>query len=154
MANRQYINAPTVEEVRKQGQHQMILQAINKKQTFSELINQANSMVTSVLHDNMKRSVNVLPSFIKFGAIQIGTEVEIILTVKNEDSLSQRIQVKPMKDIRIQVTQDTYGPIAPGMTKKIIVTLKASELGKVKDEVQVMTKSDIFKVPIDAIVMS
>jgi FAD synthase len=31
MANRQYINAPSVEEVRKQGQHQMILQAINKK---------------------------------------------------------------------------------------------------------------------------
>jgi hypothetical protein len=31
MANRQYINAPTVEDVRKQGQHQMILQAINKK---------------------------------------------------------------------------------------------------------------------------
>lgn len=51
MANRQYINAPSIEEVRKQGQHQMILQAINKKQTFSELINQANSMVTSVLHD-------------------------------------------------------------------------------------------------------
>lgn len=34
MANRQYMNAPTVEDVRKQGQHQMILQAIDKKQTF------------------------------------------------------------------------------------------------------------------------
>jgi len=31
MANRQYINAPSVEDVRKQGQHQMILSAINKK---------------------------------------------------------------------------------------------------------------------------
>jgi len=70
MANRQYINAPSVEEVRKQGQHQMILQAINKKQTFSELINQANSMVTSVLHDNLKRSVNILPSQCKFGAVR------------------------------------------------------------------------------------
>lgn len=88
MANRQYINAPNVEEVRKQGQHQMILQAINKKQTFSELINQANSMVTSVLHDGMKRSVNVMPSFIKFGSIEQGKEVEMYLTVKNEDSLS------------------------------------------------------------------
>jgi len=70
MANRQYINAPSVEEVRKQGQHQMILQAINKKQTFSELINQANSMVTSVLHDGLKRSVNILPSQCKFGAVR------------------------------------------------------------------------------------
>ena len=66
----------------------MILQAINKKQTFSEFINQANSIVTSVLHDTMKRSVNVLPSCIKFGALEQGKEVEMILTVKNEDALS------------------------------------------------------------------
>ena len=39
MAPRQYINAPSVQDVRKQGQHQMILSAINKKQTFAELIN-------------------------------------------------------------------------------------------------------------------
>ena len=88
MANRQYINAPTVEEVRKQGQHQMILQAINKKQTFSELINQANSMVTSVLHDSLKRSVNILPSSCKFGFLQSGTENEMVITIKNEDSQS------------------------------------------------------------------
>ena len=91
MANRQYINAPAVEEVRKQGQHQMIQQAINKKQTFSELINQANSMVTSVLHDSMKRSVNILPSCCKFGMVKVGTENEMIVTIKNEDSLSSRI---------------------------------------------------------------
>jgi hypothetical protein len=88
MANRQYINAPSVEDVRKQGQHQMILQAINKKQTFSELINQANSMVTSVLHDGLKRSVNILPSVCKFGSIKLGEQAEMVLTVKNEDSLS------------------------------------------------------------------
>lgn len=38
-APRFYMNAPTVEDVRKQGQHQMILSAIDKKQTFGELIN-------------------------------------------------------------------------------------------------------------------
>lgn len=47
----------------------MILQAINKKQTFSELINQANSMVTAVLHDSLKRSINILPSVCIFGPI-------------------------------------------------------------------------------------
>ena len=88
MANRQYINAPSVEDVRKQGQHQMILQAINKKQTFSELINQANSMVTSVLHDNLKRSINILPSCCKFGPVVEGSENELIVSIKNEDSLS------------------------------------------------------------------
>jgi hypothetical protein len=47
----------------------MILSAINKKQTFAELINQANSMVTSVLHDPLKRTLNVMPSSLKFGII-------------------------------------------------------------------------------------
>lgn len=103
MANRQYMNAPTVEDVRKQGQHQMILQAIDKKQTFSELINQANSMVTSVLHDQLKRSVNILPSKCVFGSVCQGQDAEMIFTIKNEDSLSQRVQIKPVQDKRLVV---------------------------------------------------
>lgn len=159
MANRQYNNAPSVEEVRKQGQHQMILQAINKKQTFSELINQANSMVTSVLHDSLKRSVNIMPSAAKFGIICQGEDAEIIVTVKNEDSLSQRIQIKPTQDKRLVVRQETYGPIAPGMTKKLIITVRASmpdagTLGKLREEVQVMTKSDVYKVPVDCQILT
>ena len=39
MAPRAYINAPGVQDVRRQGQHQLIMTAITKKQTFNELIN-------------------------------------------------------------------------------------------------------------------
>jgi len=39
MSSRFYANAPSIDDVRRQGQHQMILNAINKKQTFAELIN-------------------------------------------------------------------------------------------------------------------
>lgn len=48
----------------------MILSAINKKQTFAELINQANSMVTSVLHDPLKRCFNVMPTILRFGVLK------------------------------------------------------------------------------------
>jgi hypothetical protein len=72
MANRAYLNAPNVDQVRKQGQHQMILQAITKKQTFNELISQANAMVTSVLNDPLKRSLNILPSSANFGHLTEG----------------------------------------------------------------------------------
>lgn len=158
MANRQYINAPSVEDVRKQGQHQMILQAINKKQTFSELINQANAMVTSVLHDNLKRSVNILPSVCRFGPIVENSESELTVTIKNEDGLSQRIQIKPTQDKRIVIKQEVYGPIAPGMTKKLIVTIRAGAVSEgktqIKEEVQIMTKSDIFKLGIEAEVVT
>lgn len=103
MAPRYYMNAPSVENVRKQGQHQMILSAINKKQTFAELINQANSMVTGVLHDNLKRALNIMPSTIVFGGLRPGSNNEIILTIKNEDMLGQRINIKPLTDKRILV---------------------------------------------------
>lgn len=61
--------APDVQTVRKQGQHEMILNAISKKQTFNELIGEANAMVTSVLNDSLKRSLNILPSRVNFGGI-------------------------------------------------------------------------------------
>lgn len=74
----------------------MILSAINKKQTFAELINQANSMVTGVLHDPLKRSLNVLPAQVKFGSLKTGGgPYEIIITLKNEDQLPQRVTIKP-----------------------------------------------------------
>jgi hypothetical protein len=44
-------------------------------------------MVTGVLHDSLKRSLNVMPSFVDFGAVRVGSVNEIILTVKNEDSI-------------------------------------------------------------------
>jgi len=62
-------------------------------------------MVTGVLHDSLKRSLNVMPSFVDFGALRVGSVNEIILTVKNEDSIAQRIAVKPVKDNRIVVQQ-------------------------------------------------
>lgn len=157
MANRQYINAPSVQEVRKQGQHQMIMSAINKKQTFSELINQANSMVTSVLHDNMKRSVNIMPSIVRFGSVVLGANCEMTVTIKNEDSLSQRIHIKPIQDKRLIVKQESYGPIAPGMTRKVLVTLELGEnaqKGEIREEVQIVTKSDVFKLKVEASVVT
>ena len=132
------MNAPSVEDVRKQGQHQMILGAIEKKQTFSELINQANSMVTGVLHDTLKRSINVMPSAVIFGSIRTGTINEIMMTLKNEDSIAHRITIKPMNDKRVVVKQLEYGIIAPGMLKQVSVSIRVPEdepnlPGKVED---------------------
>lgn len=121
------MNAPSVEDVRKQGQHQMILGAIEKKQTFGELINQANSMVTSVLHDNLKRSLQIMPSQVIFGHVRVGSMNELNISVKNEDMVAHRITIKPIADKRIVVRQEEYGIIAPGMTKQIIVSIRVAE---------------------------
>jgi len=45
----------------------------------------------------------------------------MVLTIKNEDSLAQRVTIKPMTDKRIKFQQIETGPIAPGMIRKISV---------------------------------
>ena len=81
----------------------MILGAIDKKQTFGELINQANSMVTGVLHDSLKRSLQVMPGSVVFGHVRPGTLNEVTMTIKNDDVVAHRITIKPMSDKRIVV---------------------------------------------------
>ena len=111
-------------------------------------------MVTGVLHDSLKRSLNVLPSSIPFGALKQGSSNEIIVTVKNEDMVGQRITIKPVADKRILVKQEEYGMIAPGMIKKVIVTIRVADDEQVpvniKDTLVIVSKHDIFKLPITA----
>jgi hypothetical protein len=60
-------------------------------------------MVTSVLHDPLKRSLNVMPSKCIFGSVKSGSIYEMIVTLKNEDSIPSRITIKPTIDKRIIV---------------------------------------------------
>lgn len=132
----------------------MILSAINKKQTFAELINQANAMVTSVLHDPLKRSFNVMPSSLRFGALKLGQSYELYITLKNEDSVALRMNLKPLADPRVSAQQVEMGLVAPGMIRKVAVTINAREEGTVKDLLHIVTKSDVFKIPIEANILS
>ena len=88
-------------------------------------------MVTGVLHDDMKRSLNILPSAITFGGLRLGSSNDLVINVKNEDMIGHRITIKPVQDKRILVKQEEYGMIAPGMTKKVIVTIRVNEDEKV-----------------------
>ena len=114
-------------------------------------------MVTSVLHDPLKRSLNVMPSKCKFGTVKAGGVYEVILTLKNEDSLAARISIKPTIDKRILVHQTDFGPIAPGLTKRISVMIKIldeGEEGNIKEDIQIMTKHDVFRIPVEASVLT
>lgn len=132
----------------------MILSAISKKQTFAELINQANAMVTGVLHDPLKRCFNVMPSSLKFGALRADQTYELTVTLKNEDAVAQRLNIKQSGDHRIKAEQAEMGLVAPGMIRKIIVTVYSKEPGQVKDIIQIVTKSDIYKIPIEATILN
>jgi len=47
--------------------------------------------------------------------------------LKNEDSVAHRITIKPLNDKRVHVRQEEYGIVAPGMIKKIIVSIRVAE---------------------------
>lgn len=112
-------------------------------------------MVTGVLHDSMKRSLQVFPAVIKFGAVRTGHFSEIIVSVKNEDSQGHRITIKPMQDKRIIITQHEYGVIAPGMIKKVSIGIRVNEDDpdtnvNIKETIEIVSKHDIFKLPLTA----
>lgn len=56
------------------------------------------------------------------------------------------------------VRQEEFGIIAPGMVKKIVVTIRVAEDEKVpasiRDTLQIVSKHDIFKLPITAKLLS
>lgn len=111
-------------------------------------------MVTSVLHDPLKRAFNVMPSGLKFGMLKAGQSYELVITMKNEDSVAHRIVLKPCGDKRVSGALAEMGPVAPGMTRKVVVTINALEEGGIKENLQIVTKSDIYKIPIEATILS
>jgi len=111
-------------------------------------------MVTSVLHDPLKRSFNVMPSGLKFGMLKAGQTYEMIITMKNEDAVAHRIILKPLSDSRITASLVDMGIVAPGMIKKVSVSIFSKDQGTIKDTLQIVTKADIFKIPIEATILS
>jgi hypothetical protein len=114
-------------------------------------------MVTSVLHDNLKRSLQIMPSQVIFGHVRAGSMNELNISVKNEDMVAHRITIKPIADKRVVVRQEEYGIIAPGMIKQIIVSIRVAEdetSGSIKETIQINSKHEVFKLPITATICS
>ncbi len=59
VANRLYFNAPSINEVRKKGQHNFLLDALEKKHTYDEMMERLNLMVTSELCDPLNKMLKV-----------------------------------------------------------------------------------------------
>ena len=98
----------------------------------------------------------MMPGAARFGPVRAGGIYEFIITYKNEDQLPQRINLRQGSDPNIRVKNMNPGPIASGMTGKICVELKTQDdkTGKLKDEFQIVTKSEIYKIPVFANILN
>ena len=62
--------------------------------------------------------------------------------------------MKSLADPRVTAQQVEMGLVAPGMIRKIAVTINAKDAGSIKDMLQIVTKADVFKIPIEANILS
>ncbi len=59
VAKRLYFNAPSINEVRKKGQHNFLMDAVEKKNTYDEMMEKLNLMITAELCDPLNKMLKV-----------------------------------------------------------------------------------------------
>jgi hypothetical protein len=157
VANRLYFNAPSVNEIRKSGQHNFIEKALDKKKTYDEMMERLNLMITSELVDPLNRMLKIDPVELNFGYIKIGTKYEMMLKIRNDDDMTNRIQiVKNLNNKWINIESFIGGKICAGELKKVKVTIEADIqlIGNFAEIIEIQTKSFIYKIPVTAMVIS
>lgn len=93
VANRLYFNAPSINDIRKQGQHDFLIQAIDEKRTYDEMMEKLNLMITSELCDPMNKHLKIDPVKIYLGNLIYGGKYQAYIHIRNDDNMTTRVQV-------------------------------------------------------------
>lgn len=155
LSNRLYFNAPSISEIRKSGQHNFLLNALNKKNTYEELMEKLNLMVTSELCDPLNKMLKIDPVGLDYGYIKTEEKHQMYLKIRNDDNLTNRVYIKSSNNF-ITVELFNCGKIVPGEYKliKVVINGLTSNYGKIDEYLQILTKSFIYKVPIIGIAVA
>jgi len=94
VANRLYFNAPSINMIRKSGQHNFLLEALDKKKTYEEMMERLNLMITSELCDPLNKMLKVEPTSLDFGNLRVGNKYEKSLKIRNDDNITNRVQLR------------------------------------------------------------
>jgi hypothetical protein len=153
MANRAHMKAPSVSNIRRDGAHSILSKALWKKQSYEQMMETQNMMISAFTSDPLKKSLMVIPAAIRFGVLPVGETFEMNLFIKNEDVQLMRFNIRqpPRKDIRIIYKP---APLAPGMTSKVTVELTTKSIEQLETEFQIAAKAEIYKLPVFANIVS
>ena len=148
-SKRVHVKAPTVQDMRREGTHNVLYKALMKKQSYKEMIETQNMMISAYTTDPLKRSLQVIPACLRFGVVKVNEVYEMQILLKNEDSQLLRFVIRQpvRKDARVLFKP---APIAPGMFVKLSVELSPKQAEKLESEFEIATKTEIFKIPIYA----
>jgi hypothetical protein len=98
VANRLNFHAPSLNEIRKSGQHNFLLNALNRRSTYEEMMEKLNLMVTAELCDPLNKMLKIDPTSLDFGYMKLGSKYQMFINIRNDDNLSNRVYVKALSD--------------------------------------------------------
>ena len=156
VSNRVYFNAPSVEEIRKSGQHDLLIEAIENRRTPEEMMERLNLMITGELCDPLNKQLKIDPVSLDFGLLCQGKTYQMYIKLRNDDNMTNRVMVRNgNKKNYITIENFVGGKVVPGETKKVKVVLRADEeiVGKYSEILEITTKSFIYKIPIKAYIV-
>ena len=156
VSNRVYFNAPSVEEIRKSGQHDLLIEAIENRRTPEEMMERLNLMITGELCDPLNKQLKIDPVSLDFGLLCQGKTYQMYLKLRNDDNMTNRVMVRNgNKKNYVTIENFVGGKVVPGETKKVKVVLRADEeiVGKYNEILEITTKSFIYKIPIKAYIV-
>ncbi len=156
VSNRVYFNAPSVEEIRKSGQHDLLIEAIENRRTPEEMMERLNLMITGELCDPLNKQLKIDPVSLDFGLLCQGKTYQMYIKLRNDDNMTNRVMVRNgNKKNYITIENFVGGKVVPGETKKVKVVLRADEeiVGKYNEILEITTKSFIYKIPIKAYIV-
>lgn len=94
MARRLHLYAPSIDNVRNQGTHEIMKMSMDKKNDKDLLMEKKDLMTTASVTDPLKRDLLIKPVGLELGAIGAGMYYERIIKVTNEDGIPQRITIR------------------------------------------------------------
>jgi hypothetical protein len=150
-AQRAYLHAPSIDEVRNTGTHETLMKTLDKGNTVKEVEMRGKLMPTSKLEVKEKDFI-IYPHQIDFGVVKPGNCYKAEIVLINENYFLQRVKVIAPIDSNVRTTLSHTGPIAMGQERRITVYLDTEKLeeGEVETEVHIMSKYRKYTIPIKA----
>lgn len=150
-ANRAYLLAPSIDEVRNIGTHETLMRTLDKGNTVKDIEMRGKLMPVSK-KENRERDFIIYPHQIDFGDVRPGNCYKAEIVLINDNYFLQRVKILPPADSNIKATLSKTGPIAMGQERRITVFLDTERLeeGEVDTELFIMSKYRKYSIPIKA----
>ena len=152
MSDRMYMNAPSTDEIRNEGMHQVLMRSMDKGNSHKALLDRKKLMPMSVKTDERDKDFLIYPHQIDFGTVKPGSCYKGELRLVNVNSFLQRVKLVDPIEPKFKVILSRTGSIAMGHERRVMVYFDAEHLetGEFETEFYILSKYRKYTIPIKA----